>query len=40
MKLTLFAAFLAAVATEINAVSIDHHALENFDDEALLFGEI
>ena len=40
MKLSLFAAIVAAFATEVNAVSIDHHALENFDDEALLFGEI
>ena len=40
MKLTLFAALMVAFATETNATSVDHHALDNFDDDATLFGEI
>ena len=40
MKLTLFAALMVAFATETTATSVGHHALDNFDDDAVLFGEI
>jgi len=39
MKLTLFAALMVAFASTSNASSVDHLSLDNFDDDALLFGE-
>ena len=40
MKLTLFAALMVAFASHSNAVTVEgHHSLDNFDDDALLFGE-
>jgi hypothetical protein len=40
MKITYFATLMVALASHVNAVSVEgHHALDNFDNDALLFGE-